>query len=64
MSLSTEKLQSSSSNVEIKVKCERSEEIYNGNSSLENISEGKWLDDENVKFAIFMTLNKDVFKSK
>ena len=34
------------------------------NSTSENITEGKWLDEENVKFAIFMTLNKDVFKSK
>ena len=64
MSISAEKVQSSSSGVEIMIKCEGQEEISNGNSSLENITEGKWLDEENVKFAIFMTLNKDVFKSK
>ena len=64
MSLSVEKLQSSSSDVEIKIKCERQEENSHENSSLENLTEGKWLDEENVKFAIFMTLNKDVFKSK
>ena len=33
-------------------------------SSEDNITEGKWLDTENIKFAIYMTINKDVFKSK
>lgn len=68
MSISNENLQNSSSLVEFKVKCKEedgiSDVVSNGISSTENLSEGKWCDEENVKFTIFMTLNKDVFKSK
>lgn len=50
--------------VEIKVESLENDLASNGNSSSENLTEGKWLDEENVKFVIFMTLNKEVFKSK